>query len=269
MKFAKLILLVCIGAVAVTEAVYSTDRDEGALFPDEKPQADHGHLRRRTGKKDDIFFRPPGQSIGDDEKYFPGNQGNGNGNDNGRAPGRIIVQFKPKSTETEKTNSRNKVKATKWKRIAPKTDRNTEVLTVPDNGPDDIDIKIRELNKDPNVEFAEPDYIQKALQVPNDPLYSQLWGMMASTAVNAGGSNAVGAWNLGYTGSPDVVVGVIDEGIQYNHPDLEDNMWINLGETPNDDRDNDGNDYVDDIYGWNFFDGNNEVYTSGNDNHGE
>ena len=53
-------------------------------------------------------------------------------------------------------------------------------------------------------------------------------------------------------GSPDVIVAVIDTGVDYNHLDLRNNIWVNPGEIPDNGKDDDGNGYVDDIYGWNF-----------------
>lgn len=66
----------------------------------------------------------------------------------------------------------------------------------------------------------------------------------------------------------EVVVAVIDTGIDVNHPNLSGSIWQNSDEIPNDGIDNDGNGYIDDINGWNFFDNNNQVYTGRDDNHG-
>ena len=65
-----------------------------------------------------------------------------------------------------------------------------------------------------------------------------------------------------------VVVALIDTGVDYGHPDLADSIWINGDEIPGDGIDNDGNGYVDDVYGWNFYSGNNQVFVGAEDNHG-
>ena len=75
---------------------------------------------------------------------------------------------------------------------------------------------------------------------------------VAGTAGTAGVDiDAPRAWDL-TTGSPNVIIGVIDTGIAYDHPDLAPNMWINTGEIPNDGIDNDGNGYIDDVNGYDF-----------------
>lgn len=65
-----------------------------------------------------------------------------------------------------------------------------------------------------------------------------------------------------------VTVAVIDTGIDYTHPDLEHAIWTNEDEIPDDGIDNDGNGYIDDVHGWNFYDGNNVLYTGEDDSHG-
>ncbi|NCD32490.1 MAG: hypothetical protein EOL87_03635 [Spartobacteria bacterium] len=102
------------------------------------------------------------------------------------------------------------------------------------------------------IQYAEPDYIVFATQarnVPNDTFFSRLWGMNDARNHDI---DAPEAWAI-ETGSSDVIVGVIDSGVDYNHPDLAANMWKNTGEVPNNNWDDDGNGYVDDVYGWNFY----------------
>jgi subtilisin family serine protease len=85
------------------------------------------------------------------------------------------------------------------------------------------------------------------------------------------GSNAEAAWAAGHTGSASVYVGIIDEGIQFDHPDLAGQVWTNTFD-PSDGVDNDGNGYVDDIHGWDFDGNNNTIYDGGTrgslDDHG-
>ncbi|MGD8237637.1 MAG: S8 family serine peptidase, partial [Armatimonadota bacterium] len=101
------------------------------------------------------------------------------------------------------------------------------------------------LRRNPHVVYAEPNHIVRAVAdelLPNDPHYSQLWGMEKIRAPEA--------WNIGTGGS--VVVAVIDSGVDYNHVDLAANMWTNPGETLGNGIDDDGNGHIDDEHGWDF-----------------
>lgn len=112
------------------------------------------------------------------------------------------------------------------------------------------------LNAHPAIEFAEPNYLLTHAAASNDPKFTDgsLWGMYgdASSPANAFGSQAAEAWAAGHTGSRQVYVGVIDEGLQFQHPDLAANVWTNPFDPPNG-RDDDGNGLVDDVHGWDFF----------------
>lgn len=83
--------------------------------------------------------------------------------------------------------------------------------------------------------------------------------------------NIKSAWDL-YDSSTqarrDVIVAVIDTGIDVNHPELKDAIWVNEDEIPGDGIDNDGNGFIDDVNGWNFFHNNNQVYVGEEDDHG-
>lgn len=109
-----------------------------------------------------------------------------------------------------------------------------------------------ELNANPFVEYAEPDFFRYAKTTfPNDPRLSDLWGLH-NTGQNSGTPDAdidaPEAWDI-TTGSADVVVAVIDSGVDYNHDDLRANMWRNPNEIPGNGIDDDSNGYIDDYHG--------------------
>ena len=104
------------------------------------------------------------------------------------------------------------------------------------------------LERNPNVVYAEPDYVVHASLTPNDPSYGNLWGMTNIKAATA--------WNT-TTGDGTLMVAVIDTGIDRSHPDLQGNLWQNPGESANG-LDDDGNGYVDDLHGWDFAYGDND-----------
>ncbi len=143
---------------------------------------------------------------------------------------------------------------------------------------------IQELSDMPEVAFAEPNFIYSAIAsensvesmltgtlsqkmtdaAPRDPLYGKLWGL-SNTGTNEPDRNgnssgsqgmagadvaAEAAWAIS-EGSKNVVIAVIDTGIDYNHPDLKNNIWTNPKEIPGNNIDDDNNGYIDDVHGWN------------------
>ncbi|MBB1269684.1 S8 family serine peptidase [Shewanella sp. SR44-3] len=122
----------------------------------------------------------------------------------------------------------------------------------------DIQAAIKMISKHPAVKYAEPNYIVRAIGVPDDTNFVSLWGMN-NTGQNGGtvdaDIDAIEAWDI-TTGSSDVIIGVIDTGVDYNHPDLQANMWTNPGEIAGDGIDNDGNGVIDDIHGFSSFNNN-------------
>jgi len=125
------------------------------------------------------------------------------------------------------------------------------------------------------VRYAEPNWVLTHAATSTDPYFTdgRLWGMYgdASTPANQYGSQAAEAWAAGHTGSKGVYVGVIDEGIQFTHPDLSGQVWTNPYDAA-DGLDNDGNGLVDDVHGWDFANGDNTIYDGGTrgslDDHG-
>ncbi|MDP2921706.1 MAG: S8 family serine peptidase, partial [Candidatus Omnitrophota bacterium] len=110
----------------------------------------------------------------------------------------------------------------------------------------------QEFRNDPGVAYAEPNYICRIAMAPNDPYYSStgswgqgyddLWGLKKIQCGNA--------WDASQ--GEGVVVAVIDTGVDYNHEDISQNIWVNTDEVPNNGIDDDGNGYIDDVRGWDF-----------------
>ena len=127
---------------------------------------------------------------------------------------------------------------------------------------------IERLRNMPEIEYAEPNWIYQHFATSNDPYFTsgQLWGMSANG--NQFGSRAATSWAANKTGSSTVYIGIIDEGYMYTHEDLAANAGVNPGEIPGDGIDNDGNGYVDDIYGWDFDGNNSSLFDGTGDDHG-
>jgi len=153
-----------------------------------------------------------------------------------------------------------------------------QVIQLPENT--DVLAAARHFSTQPGVLFAEPNWKLNNNAISNDTSYTNgsLWGMESDDAplnigpagtTSAFGSQAEEAWNAGYTGSSNIVVGIIDEGIDINHPDLASNIWVNPFEVAGNGVDDDGNGYIDDIHGWDFYNNDNTVYDGGTgDAHG-
>jgi uncharacterized repeat protein (TIGR01451 family) len=184
-------------------------------------------------------------------------------------PGEILVRFRrlaPHAQSTKMANTRSKLLVEDSGRSISiqlerfdSGDEVVEGLRVARVNPQDTEAAIHSLRARADVIYAEPNYARYALAVPNDTLYGVLWGLH-NTAVSLGhvggligaDIDAEKAWSI-TTGSRDVVVGVVDEGIDVNHPDLRANIWNNPGEVSGNGLDDDGNGVVDDINGFDFY----------------
>lgn len=110
----------------------------------------------------------------------------------------------------------------------------------------------------PDVLYAEFDYAVCA-DSPNDPEFDKLWGLYNTGQTVDGDPGTAGAdiqalpaWNF-WTGDPTFTIAVIDTGVDYEHADLQDNMWTNPDEIPDNGIDDDGNGFIDDIYGYDYY----------------
>ena len=131
----------------------------------------------------------------------------------------------------------------------------------------DIDAShaLKMLAGDPALDYVEYNYLTYRSLLPSDPDFSQLWGLHnqgAQAGVVGSDIDATLAWEK-TTGSADIVVAVIDTGMDYNHPDLRSNMWVNSAEIPDNGIDDDANGYIDDIHGINAVNGSGDPLATG------
>lgn len=100
---------------------------------------------------------------------------------------------------------------------------------------------------------ATMDYPFNDPQLPDQWNYFNIGDRSVSPDCLAGADiNVLDVWKNLTCGDPSIIVAVVDEGVKYTHPDLKDNMWVNTGEIPGNGIDDDGNGYMDDVYGYNF-----------------
>lgn len=113
----------------------------------------------------------------------------------------------------------------------------------------DLNKIIKKLNDFVEVDYSEPKFKDFEEYLPNDPSYNSCWHLNKIQANLA--------WDLG-VGNSDIVVSIVDDAITINHPDLQNVIWVNPNEIPNNGIDDDNNGYIDDINGW-------DTYTNDND----
>ncbi|HJQ80684.1 MAG TPA: S8 family peptidase, partial [Lacipirellulaceae bacterium] len=131
-----------------------------------------------------------------------------------------------------------------------------------------LDAALAALRGDPHVLYAEPDYRVRIAGLSTDPRFSEQWDF--HNAGQSGGTidadiDAPEAWDV-TTGTGRTLVAVIDTGVDYRHPDLAANIWVNADELPGNNIDDDNNGYVDDVHGYDFY--NNDGNPLDDHNHG-
>lgn len=178
--------------------------------------------------------------------------------------GEVLVKFKSGTLTASSLKTHQSVGAAVLKsfKIVP----NLQLVKL--NGDTTVREAVLRYMADPLVEYAEPNYIRRAsATIPNDQYFHQQWALHNTGTFAAGTAGAdikaVQAWDI-HTGNGEIVIAVLDTGIDYNHAELSGNIWINTGEIPNNGIDDDGNGKIDDWRGWNFVSNNNNPI----DNHG-
>ncbi|NOY87132.1 MAG: S8 family serine peptidase [Deltaproteobacteria bacterium] len=173
--------------------------------------------------------------------------------------GEILVKFKVAASSTNRASLNTSLGSNILRNLGPIGVQQLKVrpgLSVQD--------AIKEYQSRPEVEYVQPNYIYHLQSTtPNDPDYPSLWGLdnTGQTVSGIFGTSdadidAPEAWDI-TTGSPSVIVAVVDSGVDYNHPDISGNIWSNSGEVING-IDSDLNGYVDDVRGWDFVDNDND-----------
>jgi subtilisin family serine protease len=200
----------------------------------------------------------------------------------------LFKNFKAHRNQIKALLKKDKALLTKQeKRILQRLRRAPEKATVPalDRiyklqfalAPDESIQKVLDAyNNDSNVEYAELNYMVSIYKEPDDPCYPLQWSLN-NTGQDYPASGKYGyppgtpdsdidapqAWDF-HTGDSEVIIAVVDTGVDYSHRDLQDNIWTNSGEIPGNHVDDDGNEYIDDIYGYDFLNNDSDP----NDDHG-
>ena len=186
------------------------------------------------------------------------------------APGEVLVQYEPGVDADRRRALRAQTNATLEGDLPlPRL----ELVAFPpgEHAPE----AARALERLPGVAYAEPNYYRTLDRAPDDPFFDRLWGLenggqsILGFAGTAGADiDALRAWET-TTGSADVTVAVVDDGVDYTHPDLEANIWLNPGESgegrETNGVDDDGNGRVDDWRGWDFVGNDNNPWPWGPD----
>jgi len=201
-------------------------------------------------------------------------------------PNEFIVKFKEGTSQARRSSIRNESAVKKEKSFKY---INSELWLVND------DVTrgqfLDTYSKRSEIEFIEPNYIYRSTAIPDDPLFNNLWGLH-NTISSAGqidaDIDAVEAWDI-FQGNGTKPVAITDTGVDYFHPDLNQQLWQNLAEDADGDGsvlelngngvyifdpgdkngiDDDGNGYVDDFIGWDFVNNDNEPRDFSNNGHG-
>ncbi|MEX0670963.1 MAG: S8 family serine peptidase [Pirellulales bacterium] len=192
--------------------------------------------------------------------------------------GEILVQFADDADDFARQEVRFAVQSQHTDELRPRDEFGGPLERITLGKGIGVERAIAALANRPGVLSAEPNWILQAAALSNDPGYGsgQLWGMYSddqgstvgpSGTTNAFGSQAEKAWDGGFIGASSVAVGIVDEGFDITHPDLAANVWVNPFD-PRDGVDNDGNGYVDDVNGWDFYSNDNRVFDGAEDDHG-
>ena len=161
------------------------------------------------------------------------------------APGDVIIKFTSHDAKLINTFL-VRIGAYSYERITNANINSLSTICKLKFSPDaDIPSIVQRCKNDPIIEYAQPNYINHLCFKPNDFFYTDQWSLETIKVPEA--------WEI-ERGSKDIIVAVVDTGVDYNHEDLKSRIWVNEDEIPGNGIDDDGNGYVDDVRGWDFFD---------------
>ncbi len=187
--------------------------------------------------------------------------------------GEVIVTFKPQLAVARQDEAlgRHRLRMIhRFRNLTGGSGRSIGLLRAPSRTTAEL---IAELKADPDIAIAEPNYLRKlgASIKPDDPEFPKLWGLKnnGQTLNFTAGTPAVDirfteAWRLARPDAAEVIIGILDSGVDISHPDLAANIWTHPGEIPADGIDNDGNGRIDDIHGFDFASNTGRISDSGN-----
>jgi subtilisin family serine protease len=166
-----------------------------------------------------------------------------------RVPGEVLIRFHAAAAASDIQAILNDLGATRLQRF-PRIRAERHRITS-----GSVEDAVARYRSHPSVEVIEPNWIVRADALPNDPGLDLLWGLRNSgqTGGLTGADIEAGpAWDV-ETGSPEIIVAILDTGADYTHPDLAANIWTNPGEIAGNRIDDDGNGFVDDVHGYDFY----------------
>lgn len=185
-------------------------------------------------------------------------------------PKEVLVRFHDWAEEPEKNSLRNDLNASLVNKVE---SIGVEQWSLTDSTSVEDAINVLENSK--IVDYAEPNYYYKPQALPNDAYFNHQWHLRnigqtinSITGTRGADISAQQAWDI-EKGDSSIVIAVIDSGVAYDHPDLRDNIWTNVGEIPGNQIDDDGNGYIDDTNGWDFVNNDNMPLDYSKDLHGD
>ncbi len=186
--------------------------------------------------------------------------------------GEVIVTYRPTVLLGTAKAGAGRHSAKMTKHFAWLSDHRKQVIAVVSSTTKSTAVLIAELKNDPDVLVAEPNYLHQVSALePNDPSLNRLWalkntGQLVNGTIGTSGVDIrfAAAWNLARPSNTEVVVAVMDTGLDTTYPDIVANLWTHPGETPGNNLDDDGNGRIDDLHGFDFVQNNANIADSGN-----